>query len=217
MAEQFDLQGSGLSSRVSSHCLCWALTRRDGLVIGLTDHDRSIVYGGTHYAPGAALEGSRFETSIGLSPGSVSAAGALSSDAMTAADLEAGLWNRARVDVRRIDWMTGIEVDHVWSGYFSEITRGVHGFEASLVSLKADLERPLGRVFSSACDAVLGDARCGVDLTDPAFAGAVCDQRFETCRSRFSNGDNFRGFPHMPGTDFVLSGPNANGRYGGQQ
>jgi uncharacterized phage protein (TIGR02218 family) len=32
---------------------------------------------------------------------------------------------------------------------------------------------------------------------------AGCDKRFETCRSRFSNAVSFRGFPHMPGNDFV--------------
>lgn len=33
-----------------------------------------------------------------------------------------------------------------------------------------------------------------------------CDKRFVTCRTRFANGANFRGFPHMPGNDFVLAG-----------
>ena len=33
---------------------------------------------------------------------------------------------------------------------------------------------------------------------------AGCDKRFATCRTRFLNGVNFRGFPHMPGNDFVL-------------
>jgi uncharacterized phage protein (TIGR02218 family) len=34
---------------------------------------------------------------------------------------------------------------------------------------------------------------------------AGCDKRFETCRDRFANAANFRGFPHMPGTDRALS------------
>jgi uncharacterized phage protein (TIGR02218 family) len=33
---------------------------------------------------------------------------------------------------------------------------------------------------------------------------AGCDKRFETCRSRFNNAVNFRGFPHIPGNDFVM-------------
>ncbi len=32
-----------------------------------------------------------------------------------------------------------------------------------------------------------------------------CDKTFATCKSRFSNQANFRGFPHMPGEDFVFS------------
>ncbi len=31
-----------------------------------------------------------------------------------------------------------------------------------------------------------------------------CDKRFDTCRDRFSNAANFRGFPHIPGNDFVM-------------
>jgi len=32
-----------------------------------------------------------------------------------------------------------------------------------------------------------------------------CDKRFATCRDRFANALNFRGFPHMPGNDFVMT------------
>lgn len=40
---------------------------------------------------------------------------------------------------------------------------------------------------------------------DAFLAYAGCDKRFDTCRTRFANQLNFRGFPHMPGNDFVLS------------
>jgi uncharacterized phage protein (TIGR02218 family) len=30
---------------------------------------------------------------------------------------------------------------------------------------------------------------------------AGCDKSFETCKTKFANGLNFRGFPHMPGND----------------
>ena len=33
---------------------------------------------------------------------------------------------------------------------------------------------------------------------------AGCDKRFSTCGGKFANAANFRGFPHMPGNDFVL-------------
>ncbi len=34
-----------------------------------------------------------------------------------------------------------------------------------------------------------------------------CDKSFATCRDRFANALNFRGFPHMPGIDRILSVP----------
>ena len=36
---------------------------------------------------------------------------------------------------------------------------------------------------------------------------AGCNKRFSTCRDRFANAANFRGFPHIPGNDFVISYP----------
>jgi uncharacterized phage protein (TIGR02218 family) len=32
-----------------------------------------------------------------------------------------------------------------------------------------------------------------------------CDKQFATCRAKFFNGANFRGHPHLPGTDFVTA------------
>lgn len=35
-----------------------------------------------------------------------------------------------------------------------------------------------------------------------------CDKRFSSCKNKFSNAENFRGFPHIPGTDNLLKGAN---------
>lgn len=53
------------------------------------------------------------------------------------------------------------------------------------------------------------------ELLDPAplalgaafTAYAGCDKRIETCRAKFVNVVNFRGFPHMPGNDALQAGP----------
>jgi uncharacterized phage protein (TIGR02218 family) len=34
---------------------------------------------------------------------------------------------------------------------------------------------------------------------------AGCDKQLATCRDKFANAVNFRGFPHMPGPDYVLA------------
>jgi uncharacterized phage protein (TIGR02218 family) len=57
-----------------------------------------------------------------------------------------------------------------------------------------------------------------IELSEPAAAPippgagfvvtAGCDKRLATCRDRFDNVVNHRGFPHMPGNDAVQAGPN---------
>lgn len=197
---------------VTTTCHCWRLVRADGFQIGLTDHDQSLVIDGLTYQPGAALNAGAFTSTRDLRPSRADASGALTSDAITEEDLIEGKWDGARVDVFRADWNDPSAHVLIWSGRLSEITHSDAEFSVELVSLKADLERPVGRVFSKLCDAVLGDARCGVEP-----AGRSCDQRFETCRDEFQNTENFRGYPHMPGPDAVLSGPAASGNTGGKR
>lgn len=276
----------GLAARLTasgtSLCACWRFTRRDGAVFGATDHDRAITFDGVAHEPSRGLEGATFESSAVLAPGCATAEGAVSAEFITEADLGAGLWDGARVDVWRVDWDAPEHRVRIWSGRLSEVMRQGARFTAELVSLKADLERPVGRVYSRTCDADVGDARCGVDLGDPAFRGgglvtevlgpkrvrvsglagfddgwfgggvltwlsgvnveararvvrqtgdelelaaaprfaieagnafvvtAGCDKSFAACGARFSNRDNFRGFPHMPGPDAVLAGPTSD-------
>ena len=38
-----------------------------------------------------------------------------------------------------------------------------------------------------------------------------CDKRAETCRLKFNNFNNFRGFPHIPGEDWLISVPRGLG------
>jgi len=40
---------------------------------------------------------------------------------------------------------------------------------------------------------------------------AGCDKRAETCRLKFVNFANFRGFPHIPGEDWLVSVPRGSG------
>ena len=48
-------------------------------------------------------------------------------------------------------------------------------------------------------------ASFAVAVGDGFTVRAGCDKQFATCRAKFSNGENFRGFPHLPGTDFVTA------------
>lgn len=48
-------------------------------------------------------------------------------------------------------------------------------------------------------------ASFGVEPGDDFTIRAGCDKQFTTCKAKFANRENFRGFPHLPGTDFVTT------------
>lgn len=160
-----------LAAETTTLCLCWRLQRSDGEVFGATDHDRALSFGGVTYQPARGLAGAALESGASLAPGRAAAEGALDADFITEPDLAAGLWNGARVDVWRVDWSAPADRVRIWSGRLSEVTQSGAAFAAELVSLKADLERPIGRVFARTCDADVGDARCGVNLSTSARRG----------------------------------------------
>ncbi len=55
-----------------------------------------------------------------------------------------------------------------------------------------------------------------VQVGDEITLYAGCDRAFSTCREKFSNVVNFRGFPHIPGSDFVLRYPKAGADFSGK-
>jgi uncharacterized phage protein (TIGR02218 family) len=50
-----------------------------------------------------------------------------------------------------------------------------------------------------------------IGVEDTFVVTAGCDKTFAICRDRFANSINFRGFPHIPGNDFVMSYPKPGG------
>ncbi|MEM8790807.1 MAG: DUF2163 domain-containing protein [Pseudomonadota bacterium] len=54
-----------------------------------------------------------------------------------------------------------------------------------------------------------------VQIGDTFSIIAGCDKRAETCRLKFANFLNFRGFPHMPGDDFANGYRSGGGHDGG--
>jgi uncharacterized phage protein (TIGR02218 family) len=43
-----------------------------------------------------------------------------------------------------------------------------------------------------------------IAIGDGFVIRAGCDKRLETCRAKFANAVNFRGFPHIPGSDTIV-------------
>lgn len=259
---------------------CWRIERRDGAVFGFTDHDLPLVFAGTTFAPESGFTPSEIRVSQDFGVDSQDVEGALTSDVITETDILDGRWDNASIEVWRVNWQIIEQRVLMRRGNLGEIRRGRTNFVAEVRSLTHFLNQTVGRTYQYYCDADLGDARCGVDLTlvgrfasgtvssllgDRGFASAAlagfedhafaqglvtwitggnagrkaeisgftggvltlfevpvraialgdgfratfgCDKQFATCRAKFANALNFRGFPHMPGEEATLRYPN---------
>ncbi|EFL88965.1 DUF2163 domain-containing protein [Ahrensia sp. R2A130] len=268
---------SHLFKDATTLCTCWIVRRRDGAVLGFTDHDAPLDVDGTRCEAATGFEPTTAVTELGLAPDNQQIAGALSADAISSEDLQLGRYDGANVEVWLVNWARAdSQKHHLRTFILGEVVRSGAAFSAELRALASLLDQPIGRTFSRSCDATVGDSRCGVDLSDsrfrfeaqvisvtdrltveiidpisfddgwfsngklrwvsgrnsgtsseisrhvgkrislwqaPAFPPssddqcvltAGCNKTFAQCRNRFENGDNFRGFPHMPGGDLSL-------------
>lgn len=275
-----DLQAH-LQTGATTLCWCWRLTRGDGVKMGFTDHDRDVAFEGVTYEAAAGFSASEMRDSIGLSVDNLEVTSALSSDRLSEADLAAGRYDDARVDIFRVNWAAPEQRVLMRSGSLGEVRRAGLSFTAEVRGLAHYLQQPKGRLYQFTCDADVGDRRCGVALSDSAYRGegeivdvssarlftvsgleefadgwfargaltftsgaaegqtvevrahtqageavrielwapargplvaeqtfvvtAGCDKHCTTCAAKFGNAANFRGFPHMPGNDFLTT------------
>ena len=264
-------------------CHCWRLTRRDGAVLGFTDHDVTLSFGGTSFSPANGLDGGTVPARLGSQVDTAEVLGVLDAEAISEDDILLGRYDGAMVETWRVNWADVSQRLLLRRDSIGEITREDGVFRAELRSAQQGLNATHGRIYQSLCDARLGDSRCGVNLAsstwramatvvavdDPyrikvsglggyqagwfAFGSAAwasgqraglrdavlshgrsgsvdmlgfalrvgdfvvpgdtldvtagCDRRFETCKAKFGNAVNFRGFPHIPGSDYVLRHP----------
>lgn len=273
-----------LDGGVTTLCWCIKLTRRDGLVLGFTDHDVDVVSGGVTYEAASGFIGTAVQQELGLSVPTTDIQGALNSETLTEADLAKGLWDNAVVEIRRINWMDTSQNVIIRKGSVGEVSRSDRTFTAEFRGLAHELNQTMGRQYSYSCDATLGDSRCGVNANGGYFIGwgnvdailspgrwfvsnalggfpshwftngkvtwtsgnnagatsevrlftlaggnpqvelwlppgasltvgdafyinAGCDKQFGTCRFKFNNAVNFRGFPYMPSNDRIVAYP----------
>ena len=257
--------------------MCWRIQRRDGVVLGLTAHDRSFWIDGVSYEARTSFEPSAISITAGLETADMAFQGAVSSGALRAEDLRDGHYDGAGIAVFLIDWRAPEDGQiALFTGHFGRVQYGPEGFSVDCHTVRDALLRPVVQQFSVECRATLGDASCRVplarhshlarvlsasaadavtvDTTDFAdadygygtlrwltgqnaglrqeifsLAGSHivlrdpaphvpqtgdlcrltrgCDKRFSTCRDRFANISNFRGEPHVPGTDSIAEYP----------
>jgi uncharacterized phage protein (TIGR02218 family) len=266
-----------MAGEAASLCHCWRLTRGDGAVSGFTDHDRALTVDGTVCEPRSGFGASEARDTLGLATDTVDVEGALSSDMLREEDIAAGVYDGATVETFLVNWRDVSQFALIRTATVGRIVRGDHRYVAELQSPTSALDRPAGRYVRKTCDAELGDARCGFNLSGGDFVGsgtvaevvgpgivratglgsyatgwfsfgtiawtggvndgrvarvlqhskkgadvtlalwpgnwiapepgddftikAGCDKSFATCKAKFDNALNFRGFPHLPGND----------------
>ena len=265
-----------LRGEATTTCHCWRVTRRDGVVLGFTEHDRDLSFDDTAFMAASGFAAGEAEAATGLSAGADEVAGGFSNATIREDELVAGRFDGARVELFLVNWVDPDQHVLLNIREIGEVSRSGGQFRAELRSIAHRLDQPQGRVYGRRCDASLGDARCRVDLAAwqsegtvmgirnasriivsglsgfesgffkqglLTFAGepavdveshekyldgsaeltfwlplerpvavgspfsitAGCDKSFATCKARFANALNFRGFPHVPGPDFAYS------------
>ncbi|MBA3940516.1 MAG: hypothetical protein C0520_04830 [Sphingopyxis sp.] len=154
-----------LRAEVVTLAWCWRLSRRDGVTIGLTSHDRDLIVGGLRYRAAPGMKPSAIETSDSLEAATMDLAGAVSSAAIAAADLDAGRWDGAELDLFVTDWSAAETAPvTVARGSLGAIERRGEAFTAELQGVTRALDRPVCPATSPSCRAALGDRACRVDL-----------------------------------------------------
>ena len=154
-----------LDEELGTIAFCWRAVRRDGVCLGFTTHDRDLEIDGLAYRAAPGMAPSAVSLSDGFEPASLDIAGALSGDAISAADLAAGRWDGAAVELFMVDWTAPAgERLALARGELGEVSLKGAAFEAELKGPTALLDRPVVELTSPGCRANLGDKRCRVDM-----------------------------------------------------
>ena len=148
-----------LASGATTLATCWRIERGDGVVLGFTDHDEALSFGGTAYAPAHGLDGSEAPSKLGAQVDTAEEVGVLHSDAIAEEDILLGRFDGAEVETWRVNWRDVSQRWLVRRATIGEIVREDGVFRAELRSGQAALNVPRGRVYQALCDAELGDAR----------------------------------------------------------
>ena len=92
-----DAMKAHLAGGATTLARCFAVTRKDGLVLGFTDHDRDLGFDGMVFRADSGLTAKAIQQATGLSVDNSEAFGALRSAAITEADILAGRYDGAEV------------------------------------------------------------------------------------------------------------------------
>ena len=163
-----------IAGAVTTLATCWRVARRDGVVLGFTTHDRALVIDDVTYRAASGFSPSAIAASNGLSVDNLDVAGALSSSAISEADLRDGRFDFAAIEIFQANWADLSQGKlTLASGWLGEVSMDGARFTAEIRGLAQRLQQPAGEAYSPECRADLGDARCKVNLAGFTVAGSA--------------------------------------------
>jgi uncharacterized phage protein (TIGR02218 family) len=117
----------------------WRVRRRDGVTLGLTSHNRDLWFDGIVHRAAPGMLPSAIRRTAGFGPDSAEVQGALTHDSISGADLAAGRFDGAAVEIGVVDW-ENLERAILYRGEIGGVAEEAGSFNAELRSAKADLE-----------------------------------------------------------------------------
>lgn len=178
-----------IAGRATSIATLFKLTRTDGEVFGLTDHDTDIVYSGVTYKAAIGVDVSSIQTRSQLNVDNLEAKGFLSFLGITERDIAAGVWDYCDVRMYRVNWADLTMGDEkLPRGWLGNVTHGRGEFTSEIRSLTQKLQSRIVEIVSNSCGADLFDERCKVVATEGVYkfsgltvTSIVAAQRQFTC------------------------------------
>ena len=162
-----------LKSQATNLATCWRIQRNDGALYGYTSHDQPLEYFGLIFQPHSGFMPSAIDTKTGLSVDNMEVDALVLSAEFTEAELLAGRWDYARVEIFQVDY-TNLAAGSLMlrRGTLGEVSFSAQDsrvstsgtYRAELRGLMQPLSQVVGEVVSKLCRASLGDARCKVNL-----------------------------------------------------
>lgn len=162
------------SEPVQTRAWCWKVTRKDAQVFGFTSIDIDLPVGGISYEAATGFMPSAIDGKADMSVPNLEVVGLLNAASITEADLLAGVWDGATVEVFEVNYRDlTMGVMDLRSGTIGTVSSGRVVFRAALRGLAQALQQGVGELFTAACPANLGDTRCKVALGPLTVTGTV--------------------------------------------
>lgn len=151
----------------------WKVKRVDGTILGFTNHDLNIAYddgsgdGVVTYLADSGFAGSAIAGHDDLTVDNLEATGFLKSDSITEADLRAGLYDDAFIQVRIVNWNDLTMGDVILrTGTLGVVKMKNGAFIAELRGLAYKLTTILGVLHGPVCRAAFGSGLNGINVDD---------------------------------------------------